>query len=94
MATEFLHENHIIVLDGRTVEIFTRASLREPYRFHVAFMGVYVKPKRDEFHVRIGHGVGEDVMGGVTMTMDGATFERFRAFIAQATAARDSAPNP
>ncbi|MFD0578654.1 hypothetical protein [Dactylosporangium darangshiense] len=93
MPTEFLHDDHILMLDGRVLDIFHR-GMREPMRFHVAFMGVYVKPRGDVYKVQVGTLVGKDVMGGVHLNMDASTFERFRQFIALATAARDGAPNP
>jgi hypothetical protein len=93
MATEFLHDDHILVLDGRVLEIFRRHN-QESIRFHVAFLGIYVKPKGDKFKVQVGSGYGEQVLGGSWLTLDAAEFERFKAFVALATAARDSAPNP
>jgi len=93
MATEFVHDDAVLVLDGRVLEIFRR-NAPESLRYHVAFMGVFVKPKGDKFKVQVGLGYGEQVLGGYTLTLDTAEFERFKAFIALATQARDSAPNP
>ncbi|GAB1822870.1 hypothetical protein [Herbidospora sp. RD11066] len=93
MAAEFHLGEHILVQDGRTLEIFHR-GLSESNRYHVAFLGVDVQPHRDGFKVRIGARRGEDqVVGGVSLKMDESEFTRFRAFIALAIAARD-APHP
>lgn len=93
MATEFLHDDHILVLDGRVLEIFHR-GVTESRRYHVAFMGVSVKPKGDRYQVRVGPVVGDDLFGGVGLSMDGPAFQRFQEFIGLARAARDTAPNP
>jgi hypothetical protein len=89
MAAEFELGDHILVQDGRTLEIFTR-SLSESLRYHVAFLGVNVKPRGDEFKVRLGVKYGDDqIVGGVRLSMNAEQFARFREFIALATAARD-----
>ncbi|MEV8518134.1 hypothetical protein [Dactylosporangium sp. NPDC051484] len=93
MATEFVHDAYILVLDGRVLEIFHRGNA-ESNRVHVAFLGVSVKPKGDRYKVQIGAGYDDQVLSGAWLTMDAAEFERFRSFIALAMAARDSAPNP
>nr|BFE60184.1 hypothetical protein GCM10020063_047100 [Dactylosporangium thailandense] len=93
MAAEFHHDGYIFVLDGRVMDVFHQGT-PDAMRFHVAFMGVDVKPKGDGYKVRVGAVVRGQVYGGVSLTMDAATFERFRAFVALATAARDAAANP
>ncbi|WP_238018395.1 hypothetical protein KZZ52_09210 [Dactylosporangium sp. AC04546] len=91
MAVEFVHEDHILSLEGRVLEVFSRHTNGESHRFHVAFLGVFVKPKGDRYKVQLGKPMGEMVLPAVTLTLDAAEFERFRAFIALATAARDGA---
>jgi hypothetical protein len=91
MAIEFQHDGFIFSLDGRVMDIF-RPGTQGPLRYHVAYMGVHVQPKGDEYRVRVGPLVDDLVLGGATMKMDAVTFERFRAFIAHATTARDGAP--
>ncbi|GAB3873431.1 hypothetical protein ACFPIJ_01080 [Dactylosporangium cerinum] len=93
MAIEFVHDEYILVLDGRVLEIFRRHG-QDTQRYHVAFLGVYVKPKGDRFKVQVGLSYGEQVLGGTTLTLDQVQFARFQEFIGYATAARDSAPNP
>ncbi|GAA2340778.1 hypothetical protein [Dactylosporangium salmoneum] len=93
MATEFIHEAYILVLDGRILEIFHRGN-EDSRRVHVAFLGVSVKPKGDRFKVQVGPAYGDQVMSGAWLTMDAVEYERFRSFVALAIAARDSAPNP
>jgi hypothetical protein len=92
MATEFTFEDYILVQDGRTFEIFHR-DLEESRRYHVAFLGVDVKPQGDNFKVSIGRRVpGDHLVGGARMKMNQQEFARFREFIALAIAARDQ-PN-
>ncbi|MEV8630639.1 hypothetical protein AB0395_03190 [Streptosporangium sp. NPDC051023] len=94
MAAEFELGDYILVQDGRTLEIFHRIS-SESTRYHVAFLGVDVKPRGDEFRVRIGARNGDDqVLGGVQLSMNPEQFARFREFIALAIAARDHTHAP
>ncbi|MEV4525649.1 hypothetical protein [Streptosporangium sp. NPDC049304] len=94
MAAEFQVGDHILVQDGRTLEIFHR-GLSESSRYHVAFLGVDVQPHGDGFKVRLGARRGEgQVVGGVRLKMDQAEFARFRDFIALAIAARDQTIPP
>lgn len=89
MAAEFELGNHILVQDGRTLEIFHR-GLSESMRYHVAFLGVDVQPHSDGFKVQLGARRGGDqVVGGVRLKMNQEEFARFREFIALAIAARD-----
>ncbi|MGI8332838.1 hypothetical protein ACRYCC_23050 [Actinomadura scrupuli] len=88
MAAEFELGDYILVQDGRTLEVFHR-GLPESMRFHVTFLGVDVKPRGEEFKVRLGVRNGDQIIGGVRLSMDSAEFARFREFIALATAARD-----
>ncbi|WP_061295110.1 hypothetical protein [Herbidospora cretacea] len=91
MAAEFQFDDYILVQDGRTLEIFHR-NQSESTRYHVAFLGVDVQPHRDGFKVRLGARRGDDqIVGGVSLKMDPEEFERFRAFIGLAIAARDGA---
>ncbi|MEV6867524.1 hypothetical protein AB0M44_41845 [Streptosporangium subroseum] len=94
MAAEFELGDYILVQDGRTLEIFHR-TLSESTRYHVAFLGVDVKPRGDEFKVQLGARNGKDqVIGGVKLSMNAEEFGRFREFIALAIAARDHAGTP
>jgi hypothetical protein len=89
MAAEFELGDYLLVQDGRTLEVFHR-GLPESMRFHVAFLGVDVKSRGEEFKVRLGVKSGKDqITGGVRLTMNPEEFARFREFIALATAARD-----
>ncbi|MCW2915478.1 MAG: hypothetical protein JWN52_3546 [Actinomycetia bacterium] len=88
MAAEFELGDYILVQDGRTLEVFHRSS--DARRYHVAFLGVDVKPHGDEFKVRIGSKYGDDqIINGVRLNMNSEQFARFREFIALAIAARD-----
>jgi hypothetical protein len=90
MAAEFALGDYILVQDDRTLEVFHRV-LSESSRYHVAFLGVDVKPRGDKFKVRLGARHGDDqIVGGVALTMDAEQFARFREFIALAIEARDS----
>lgn len=94
MAAEFELGDYILVQDGRTFEIFHRTS-SESRRYHVAFLGVDVKPRGDEFRVRLGARVGDDqIVGGVRLSMNPEQFARFREFMALAIAARDRTGTP
>ncbi|WP_031168317.1 hypothetical protein [Streptosporangium roseum] len=94
MAAEFELGDYILVQDGRTFEIFHR-TLSESKRYHVAFLGVDVKPRGDEFRVRLGARIGDDqIVGGVRLSMDPEQFARFREFMALAIAARDRTDTP
>ncbi|MER5418887.1 hypothetical protein [Streptosporangium roseum] len=94
MAAEFELGDYILVQDGRTFEIFRRMS-SESIRYHVAFLGVDVKPRGDEFRVRLGARNGDDqILGGVRLSMDPEQFARFREFMALAIAARDRTGTP
>ena len=89
MAAEFELGDYILVQDGRVLEIFHR-TLSSVKRFHVAFLGVEVKPRGSGFKVILGSRDGSDrVINGVPLSMDAGEFERFREFIALAIAARD-----
>jgi hypothetical protein len=89
MAAEFELGDYILVQDGRTLEVFHR-TLAESKRYHVAFLGVEVKPHGDEFKVQVGAKSGNDqVTNGVRLRMNAEQFARFRDFIALAIAARD-----
>ncbi|MEU8266879.1 hypothetical protein AB0B89_06885 [Sphaerisporangium sp. NPDC049002] len=93
MATEFELGDYILVQDGRTLEVFHR-TLSESRRYHVAFLGVDVKPRGDGFRVSLGARNGDDVVNGVRLQMDSEQFTRFREFIALAIAARDRTDVP
>ncbi|MET8334088.1 hypothetical protein ABZV14_29525 [Streptosporangium canum] len=94
MAAEFELGDYILVQDGRTFEIF-RPLASESLRYHVAFLGVDVKPRGDEFKVRIGARNGDDhIFGGIRLSMDQEQFARFREFMALAIAARDRTGTP
>lgn len=89
MAAEFEHDDHILVQDGKTLEIFHR-DVAGSSRFHVAFLGVHATPHRDGFKVRVGRRHGEDaIVDGVRLTMSQERFAEFQRFIALAIAARD-----
>ncbi|MFI5959265.1 hypothetical protein [Cryptosporangium sp. NPDC051539] len=89
MATEFVFDRQILVLDGRVLEIFHRDT-EESLRYHVAFLRIEATPHRDGFKVRLGRAYGEnDIMGGRRWTMTADEFAAFRVFIADAIAARD-----
>ncbi|WP_336204176.1 hypothetical protein [Nonomuraea sp. LPB2021202275-12-8] len=89
MAAEFELDDYILVQDGRVLEIFHR-DVSESTRFHVAFVGIDVQPRGEEYKVRIGRRHGEDmIVDGIRLTMDQERFARFREFIAGAIAARD-----
>jgi hypothetical protein len=94
MAAEFKFDDYILVQDGRTLEIFHR-TLSESMRYHVAFLGVDVKPHGDEFKVHVGAKSSYDqATGGVRLRMNAEQFARFREFIALAIAARDNTGTP
>lgn len=94
MAAEFELGDYILVQDGRTFEVFHR-TLSESRRYHVAFLGVDVKPRGDEFRVRLGARIGDDqIVGGIRLSMDQEQFARFREFMALAIAARDRTGTP
>lgn len=94
MATEFAFDKEILVLDGRVLEIFHRDS-DESQRYHVAFLRIVATPHDDGFKVRLGRAYGEnDIMGGRRWKMTAEQFAGFRAFIADAIAARDNGPVP
>lgn len=89
MAAEFVLGDYILVLDGRTVEIFRR-GLSESMRFHVAFFAVEVKPRGDEYKVRAGAAKGDQILGGARLSMNAEEFARFREFTDLAIAARET----
>ncbi|WP_405140505.1 hypothetical protein OG589_26455 [Sphaerisporangium sp. NBC_01403] len=93
MAAEFELGDYILVQDGRTLEVFHR-TLSESMRYHVAFLGVDVQPRGDEFRVRLGAKNGDDIINGVRLRMDSEQFAGFREFIALAIAARDRTDVP
>ena len=93
MATEFAFDEQILVLDGRVLEIF-HSGTEESVRYHVAFLRINATPKGDGYRVRLGRAHGEDdIVGGRRWDMSADQFARFRAFIADAIAARDAGPS-
>jgi hypothetical protein len=88
MAEEFELGDYILVQDGRILEVFHR-TLSSVKRFHVAFLGVYAKPRRNGFKVMVGPRDGDRIINGVTLDMNPEELERFREFIAPLIAARD-----
>ncbi|MET8141521.1 hypothetical protein ABZU32_14535 [Sphaerisporangium sp. NPDC005288] len=94
MAAEFELGDHILVLDGRVLEIFRRDA-SESMRYHVAFVGVDAQPKGEGFKVRLGARRHDDtILGGLSLKMDREQFQRFSAFMALAIAARDQVDAP
>ncbi|AWS44236.1 hypothetical protein [Streptosporangium sp. 'caverna'] len=94
MATEFEVGDYILVQDGRILEIFHR-TLSSVKRFHVAFLGVYAKPRRNGFKVIIGSKDGNDqIVNGLPLDMNPEELERFREFMAPLIAARDHTTSP
>ncbi|SNT22076.1 hypothetical protein SAMN05216276_102918 [Streptosporangium subroseum] len=88
MAAEFELGDYILVQDGNILEVFHR-TLSSVRRFHVAFLGVYAKPRRNGFKVMIGPRSDDRIINGVTLDMNPEELERFQEFMAPLIAARD-----
>ena len=89
MATEFALADEIMVLDGRVLEIF-HSGTEESLRYHVNHVRINATPHGDGFKVRLGRPSGaDDIIGGRRWKMTSEQFAGFRAFIADAIAARD-----
>jgi hypothetical protein len=90
MAEEFAHGDYILLLEGRTLEVFRRTS-SESMRYHVDFVRVNGKARGDGFRIRLGAAIGEDdVTGGIHLDLSQAEYGRFSEFIAMAIVARDN----
>ncbi|HST80272.1 MAG TPA: hypothetical protein VLL08_00885 [Kineosporiaceae bacterium] len=91
MAQEFITGDYILVLDGRTLEVFQRTAA-DSQRFHVNFLRVNGKEGGKGYKVRVGVAYREDdILGGIRLDLTSTEFGQFREFISQAIAARDNA---
>ena len=85
---ELVLDDHVVVLDGRTVAVFTKQG--STMHFHVNHLAVEGEPKKDHLRVKLGVEVFGNIANGTTLKVPMSRQDEVLAFFAEAKARRSA----